>query len=53
MIVFNARNVEVLWNILQRNNFLYPPFWSSTAKVEPVVILWHPVLTIISVDEKC
>ena len=26
MIVFDARDVEVLWNISQINKFLYPPF---------------------------
>jgi len=52
MIVFNARNVAVPWNISQINNFLYPSFWFNRAKVEPLIILWHPVLTNISSKEK-
>ena len=30
----------------------YPSFWSSIAKVEPLIILWHPVVTIISFDNR-
>ena len=30
----------------------YPSFWSNRAKVEPLIILWHSVVTIISFENR-